>query len=369
MQKKNKNMRKKILIVVGTRPNFVKITQFKKEAEQLNLNLKIVHTGQHYDEKMSDIFLKQFNIEIDYFLNISGKTSNSLIGEIIIKLEEVVNDFAPDLLLSVGDVNSTLAASITANKLNIKLGHIESGLRSFDKKMPEEINRILTDELSDICFVTEESGIENLEKSGKLKNQIAYVGNTMIDTLVHYELEIEASEILNEIEFSNYILVTMHRPSNVDTKYDLEKIISLLKEITKINNVVFSLHPRTKNNFIKYNLLTTLDSIDGLKLLPPQNYFAFQKLIKYSLCVITDSGGIQEETTFRKIPCITLRENTERPVTITQGTNMLMPFDNKEILNLLYSVEKNTFKKGTIPYLWDGKATERILKECLKFLS
>lgn len=362
-------MKKKILIVVGTRPNFVKITQFKKQAALLNIDFKIAHTGQHYDEKMSDIFLKQFHIEVDYFLNISGKSPNSLIGEIMIKLEEIIHQFKPDLLLSVGDVNSTLAASITANKLNIKLGHVESGLRSLDREMPEEINRIITDEISDICFVTEESGIENLKNIGKKDHQIAHVGNTMIDTLVHFKEQIEASNVLETIDFQKYILVTMHRPRNVDTKENLHKIISLLKEVTKKHNVVFTLHPRTLNNLIKNDLLTSLEAIDGLKIMPPQNYFAFQKLIKYAFCVVTDSGGIQEETTFQKIPCITLRQNTERPITITKGTNILMSFNNQNILNHLNSIEKNNLKNGEVPLLWDGYATERILKKCLDFLS
>jgi len=362
-------MKKKILIVVGTRPNFVKITQFKKEALRLNVDLKIAHTGQHYDEKMSTVFLKQFDIEVDYFLNIQAKTPNSLIGEIMIKLEEVINEFKPHLLLSVGDVNSTLAASITANKLNVKLGHVESGLRSLDREMPEEINRILTDEISDICFVTEDSGIENLKSIGKKDTQIAYVGNTMIDTLVHFQKQIEASPVLDEITFDTFVLVTMHRPRNVDSKESLTKIISLLTEVTKKQKVVFSLHPRTKNSFVKHNLMDSLETINGLKIIPPQNYFAFQKLIKYAFCVITDSGGIQEETTFQKIPCITLRENTERPITITKGTNSLMSFDNEAILEHLNAIEDKDYKQGEVPYLWDGNATERILKKCINFLA
>ena len=362
-------MKNKILIVVGTRPNFVKITQFKKQAALLNIDFKIAHTGQHYDEKMSDIFLKQFNIKVDYFLNINGKSPNSLIGEIMIKLEEILLDFKPDLLLSVGDVNSTLAASLTANKLNIKLGHVESGLRSLDRAMPEEINRIITDEISDICFVTEESGIENLKNIGKTENQIAYVGNTMIDTLVHFEKEIEASNVLDTIEYQKYILVTMHRPRNVDTKESLHKIISLLQKVTNTHNVVFSLHPRTKNSFVNNNLLSLLENIKGLTIIPPQNYFAFQKLIKYAFCVVTDSGGIQEETTFQKIPCITLRENTERPITITKGTNRLMSFNNDEIVAHLNNIENNNLPKGEVPVLWDGYATGRILKKCIDFLT
>ena len=301
-------MKKRIILVVGTRPNFVKITQFKRVANKYSeLELKIVHTGQHYDEKMSNIFLKQFNIEVDYFLGISNASANSLIGEIIIKLEKIVIDFKPHLLLCVGDVNSTLAAAICTNKLNIKLGHIESGLRSLDRAMPEEVNRILTDELSDICFVTEKSGIQNLKNIGKTDSQIAFVGNTMIDTLVYFTKEIEASPILEEIQQKKgaYILVTMHRPRNVDNKEALLKIIDLFKNIAQKNNIVFSIHPRTKNSFIKFELLEALNQIKNLKIIVPQNYFSCKKLIKYSLCVITDSGGIQEETTVQQIPCIT----------------------------------------------------------------
>jgi UDP-N-acetylglucosamine 2-epimerase (non-hydrolysing) len=365
-------MKKKILIVVGTRPNFVKITQFKKVAKKYpELNIKIVHTGQHYDEKMSDVFLKQFNIEVDYFLKITNASASSLIGEIILKLEKVILDFNPNLLLCVGDVNSTLAAAICANKMNVKLGHIESGLRSLDREMPEEINRILTDELSDICFVTEVSGIQNLKNIGKKENQIAFVGNTMIDTLVHFKDEIEASSILEEIKQNKhqYILATLHRPRNVDSKQALLKIIDLFKNLTSKNNVVFSIHPRTHNSFIKFELFEILNQIENLMIILPQNYFSFQKLIKYSFCVITDSGGIQEETTFQQIPCITLRENTERPSTIIEGTNQLMSFDTVKIKKTVTDIDQGNAKKGAIPELWDGNATERIIKKTIEYLS
>ncbi len=372
MQKKHKRMKKRILIVVGTRPNFVKVTRFKKVAENYdNIDLRIVHTGQHYDNKMSEIFLKQFGIEIDYFLNISNKSANSLIGEIILKLENVINVFKPDLLLSVGDVNSTLAASICANKLQVKLGHIESGLRSLDRGMPEEINRIITDELSDICFITEKSGIQNLKNIGKTDNQLAFVGNTMIDTLIHFNNDIEKSTVIDDLKLKKdgYILVTMHRPSNVDMKSSASKIVELLKDLTIKCKVVFPMHPRTINSLKSFNLLDSLNEINNLIVVEPQGYFSFQKLIKNSFCVITDSGGIQEETTFRKIPCITLRENTERPITITEGTNVLMSFENKKIIEVLESVEQGTFKKGTIPELWDGNATNRIIEKCFNFIS
>ncbi|WP_139959404.1 non-hydrolyzing UDP-N-acetylglucosamine 2-epimerase [Flavicella sediminum] len=365
-------MKKKILIVVGTRPNFVKITQFKKVAEKYsNLDLRIVHTGQHFDTKMSDVFLEQFKIKVDYFLNIESASANSLIGNIILKLEEVITNYKPDLLLCVGDVNSTLAAAICANKLGVKLGHIESGLRSLDREMPEEINRILTDEISDICFVTEKSGIQNLKAIGKKDNQIVFVGNTMIDTLVHFKDKIEESSVLGDIQQikHDYILVTMHRPRNVDTKEALLKIVDLFKNGTKIKKVVFSIHPRTKNNFIKFGLFEELNQIENLSIIEPQNYFSFQKLIKYAFCVITDSGGIQEETTFLQIPCITLRENTERPSTIDEGTNELMTFETKKVLKAIHKISEGNGKESTIPKFWDGYATERIIEKSLEFLA
>jgi UDP-N-acetylglucosamine 2-epimerase (non-hydrolysing) len=365
-------MKKRILIVVGTRPNFVKITQFKKIAKQFtDLEVKIAHTGQHFDEKMSDIFLTQFNLEVDFFLNIENASTNNLIAAILLKLAAIIDDYKPHLLLCVGDVNSTLAAAICANKLGIPLGHIESGLRSFDRQMPEEINRILTDEISDICFVTENSGIENLKKIGKNDHQIAFVGNTMIDTLVHFETEIEQSTILEELEITKkqYILTTIHRPSNVDSEEGLQKIIALFQQLSIENTIVFPIHPRTKNNFLKFNLFDNLMEIKNLKISKPQNYFSFQKLIKHSFCVITDSGGIQEETTFQKIPCITLRENTERPSTITQGTNHLMSFDVSKINQLIFQFKNGEIKKSSIPEFWDGNATERILQKCQQFLS
>ena len=365
-------MKNKILIVVGTRPNFVKITQFKRVARKYkDLDLRIVHTGQHYDEKMSDVFLNQFKIKIDYFLGINSTSANSLMGQIIIGLEPVITDFKPDLLLCVGDVNSTLAAAICANKLNVKLGHIESGLRSLDREMPEEINRILTDEISDICFVTEKIGIQNLKKAGKSDAQIAFVGNTMIDTLVHFNYEIEAATILDDIEQEKhqYILLTMHRPKNVDTKESLFKIIDLCKNSAQNRNLIFPMHPRTKSSLINHNLLETLKNINNLTIIPPQNYFSFQKLIKYSFCVITDSGGLQEETTFLQIPCITLRENTERPSTIEEGTNELMTFDTQKIAEKIKKIANQKNSESTIPKFWDGNATERIIKKAIKFLS
>ena len=368
----HKTVKKKILVVVGTRPNFVKITQLRKEAERYSdVDLRIVHTGQHYDNDLSNIFLKQFEIKVDYFLEVSKRNPNSLIGEIILKLESVIEAFKPDLLLSVGDVNSTLAASICANKMGVKLGHIESGLRSNDRAMPEEINRILTDELADICFITEESGLKNLRGIGKREDQLAFVGNTMIDTLVHFDEKIEAAEVLEKFNLENetYILVTMHRPSNVDEKEAILKVFKLFEDVSQKFKLVFPMHPRTKNNLTKFGLYEDLLQMKNVLIIEPQSYFAFQKLVKYAYCIITDSGGIQEETTFRKIPCITYRKNTERPVTIEEGTNMLFSFEDNNIMNVLDSIGKGKFKKGKVPRFWDGNASKRIIEKCIDFLS
>lgn len=237
--------------------------------------------------------------------------------------------------------------------------------------MPEEINRILTDELSDICFVTEKSGIKNLKNIGKTETQIEFVGNTLIDTLVHFTNEIEDSLILEEIqqEKNQYILVTMHIPRNVDSRESLLKIINLFEMLVKKKNVVFSIHARTQQSFMKFRLYKTLNQIQNLIIIAPQKYFSFQKLIKYSFCVITDSGGIQEETTFQQIPCITLRENTERPSTIIEVTNQLMSFDKERILKVINDINEGKIKKGSIPKFWDGNATERIIKKIIEYLS
>lgn len=356
---------KKILIVIGTRPNFIKVTQFKKIAKSYqNIEIKIAHTGQHYDKNMVDVFFNQFNLKPDYFLNIDPILSpNKQISQIMSKLEDLILDeYYPDLVITPGDVNSTLATSITANKMGIKLAHLESGLRSFDRRMPEENNRLVTDELSNFFFVTEKSGLHNLTNEGKKGNQV-FVGNTMIDTLVAYETEIEKSNIIHDYNLLNkkYILTTIHRPSNVDNKEGIEKLINI---ITSLSDFIFffPIHPRTVKNVDMFDLKTKFENLENLILTEPLGYFEFQKLIKYSQLVLTDSGGIQEETTYRQIPCLTLRENTERPITINKGSNTLMPFDINLILSKVNQIENGTYKKGQIPELWDGKATERIMK-------
>jgi UDP-N-acetylglucosamine 2-epimerase (non-hydrolysing) len=291
------------------------------------------------------------------------------VAGIMMKIEDLVkNKFCPDLMLVVGDVNSTLAGAIAANKLGIKLGHVESGLRSFDNTMPEEHNRIIADRLSDIFFVTEPSGLKNLRSEGVDEKKIHYVGNTMIDTLVKYEAQTEASPVLEKLnlEKQNYILTTLHRPATVDEEAGLKKLIELFKNLS--HKIVFPAHPRTLNNLKKFNLYEALSENKNIIITEPLDYFAFQKLVRHSKFILTDSGGIQEESTYLKIPCLTLRNNTERPVTCDIGTNTLVKFELPEIRNYISQIENNTYKKGAIPDLWDGHATERIF-EALKKLN
>jgi UDP-N-acetylglucosamine 2-epimerase (non-hydrolysing) len=356
---------KKILIVIGTRPNFIKVTQFKKVALSFPwLDIKIVHTGQHFDAKMADVFFDQFNLTPDYFLNIPQASANTQMAEIMIRLEALVNDkFFPDLIIVVGDVNSTLAASLTANKLGIKLAHIESGLRSSDRTMPEEINRILTDEICDYFFVTEQSGFDNLIKEGKAKDHIYFVGNTMIDTLLAYQEEIKQSDVLSKYSLieKEFVLMTIHRPATVDSELGLKQLMDLIDFVTIKYKLIFPIHPRTLKMLEKFNLINRFNSNSNIKATEPLDYFSFQNLIINSKFILTDSGGIQEESTFSGIPCLTLRPNTERPVTITSGTNTLVPFNLDLLKAEINAIEAGTYKKGEIPELWDGKATERIL--------
>lgn len=355
----------KIYILIGTRPNFIKVTQFKKVAKESfpEIEIKIIHTGQHYDKNMAEIFFSQFGLQPDYFLNVGQGSPIQQIANIQIKLSELIESIGkPDLLIVPGDVNSTMAGAVTANKMEIPLAHLEAGLRSFDREMPEEHNRLLTDELSDFLFVTEPSGLENLKKEGK-SGEAIYVGNTMIDTLVAFESDIDQSSVLEDlgIEIGKYIVVTVHRPSNVDTKEKLVQLIDVFKEVSKDHQIVFPVHPRTKNNIEKFGLTREFDSL-GLINPGPLGYFEFQKLTKNCAFVLTDSGGIQEETTFRKVPCITIRENTERPVTTDIGTNTLASLDKAVLLELISKIKSGDYKTGKIPDKWDGNATYRILE-------
>lgn len=356
--------KKKLYILIGTRPNFIKVTRFKELADNYNFEVKIIHTGQHFDDNMASIFFDQFKLRPDYFLEVGGLSPNSQVAHIILKLEELFNTIGkPEYFMVPGDVNSTLAGSIAANKMNIKLIHLESGLRSFDKKMPEEHNRIVADNLAQICLVTEPSGLKNI-RDENIRAKTIHVGNTMIDTLVKHEADIDNCDILKNVNLTEkeYILCTFHRPSNVDEQSQLKKLSSLLVSLSKVKKVMVPLHPRTAMMLEQNGMIEEIENNENIIVSGPIGYFEFQKLIKHSLVVITDSGGIQEETTYRQVPCLTVRENTERPVTITDGTNTLVSFDIGEISKCVDEIITKNYKKGVVPQFWDGHTTERIFE-------
>ncbi|MBK8338992.1 MAG: UDP-N-acetylglucosamine 2-epimerase (non-hydrolyzing) [Flavobacteriales bacterium] len=355
---------KKILIVAGTRPNFIKVTRFKKVAAARGwVDVRIVHTGQHFSANMADVFFEQFGLVPDIFLNIGAGSPNAQMAAIMRDLEPVIANERPDLVMVVGDVNSTLAAAITANKMGVRIGHLESGLRSFDRSMPEEHNRVLADHLTDHFFITEQSGMDNLLREGKPKEALHFVGNTMIDTLVAFDAQVQASNVLAEygLGAGGHVLMTIHRPATVDVPERLSELLDLIAEIAARRKVVFPIHPRTVKNIASFGLKAKADAIKGLVLTEPLDYFAFQKLIATCGFILTDSGGIQEESTFRRVPCLTLRPNTERPSTITIGSNELVPLDLGAVRAAIARIENGTFKKGAIPPLWDGRATDRIM--------
>ena len=375
---------KKILSVVGARPNFMKMAPVHKELlkHKSKITHKIVHTGQHYDKKMSDIFFKELELPKPHiYLGVGSESHSVQTAKVMIKFEKVVLKEKPDLVIVYGDVNSTVAAGLVCSKIlmrkangNIRpvpLAHVESGLRSFDRSMPEEINRILTDNIAEFLFVTENSGIENLLKSGFDKKKFFLVGNTMIDSLKFYLKKTKKSNILKElcIPKKNYVLVTLHRPSNVDNKDNLKKIIEIFKDINKINpelDIIFPIHPRTVKMLNKFKLKTQIEATNNLIITEPLGYIDFLKLMVDSKIVLTDSGGIQEETTLLKIPCLTLRDNTERPVTVSEGTNVVCGLDEKLIKNNIKKIDAGKYKKGKVPKLWDGKSASRIVKVLLK---
>lgn len=355
----------KILVVVGTRPNFIKVTRFKKVARSFaNMDLQILHTGQHYDHKMASVFFDQFGLHPDHHLSLSGTSASTQMATMISGLSEKVLELKPDFILVPGDVNSTLAGALVANRENIRLGHLEAGLRSFDRGMPEEVNRILVDQLANDYFVTEDSGIVNLKQEGlsdkSPDTSTTMVGNTMIDTLVEFESSIKASNILTEHKLNDgeYALMTMHRPATVDHADGLCFLLDLLQKVSALHDIVLPMHPRTRSRISQFGLKPQFDALKRVLILDPLDYFSFQRLILGAKVILTDSGGIQEESTFRQIPCITLRPNTERPVTCDIGTNQLVGLNRDAILHAI-----DNPRSGTIPRLWDGKSTERVLQQ------
>lgn len=365
---------KKIALCVGTRPNFIKITQFEKHILSCkDISIDLVHTGQHFDENMSTVFFQELGLrKPDFYLNAKGDHQIEVITDIMVKFQNYIEANRPDFILVPGDVNSSLACAFVANRNNIPLGHIESGLRSFDRSMPEEINRILIDDLSDLFFVTEQSGIDNLVAEGKNKNQIHFVGNTMIDTLLAFQKEIDQNTVLSRLGINeSYGTLTFHRPSNVDNPDQLTTLVDTIVEISKRIKLVFTVHPRTLQNLKKFHLYDLLDGNENIKIVGALGYFDFMKLVKNSSFILTDSGGIQEESSFLNIPCLTVRENTERPITLTNGSNELIALNKNHILykiDQLIQVSKPPRNFNEIPF-WDGRSTERIVEVLCKYLT
>ena len=360
----------KILSVVGTRPNFIKIAplinEIRKHPEIKHI---LVHTGQHYDREMSKLFFDDLGIpKPDVNLGIGSASDVAQTANIMPELERIIMKEKPDLVIVVGDVNSTLAGALTAKKCNVQVAHVESGLRSFDRTMPEELNRILTDHISDFLFTTEESGNRNLSNEGIGKNKVFFVGNVMIDSLLNHKEKALKSGILEKLKLKkkNYAVLTLHRPSNVDNKKSLEYIINILDEIQNHIKIIFPVHPRTLKTLQKFGLDTKIKSQKNILVIGPLGYLDFMNLMINSRFVLTDSGGIQEETTVLGIPCITMRNSTERPVTMDQGTNVLVSTDKAKIIKAAFRLIDEPGIKAKVPPLWDGKASKRIVDVILK---
>lgn len=327
---------------------------------------------------MSDVFFNELELpKPDIYLGIGSGTHAEQTAKIMIAFEKVIYRELPDLVLVYGDVNSTLAASVVCSKILLKSGkpvpvaHIESGLRSNDLRMPEEINRIVTDSIAEFLFVTEPDGKKNLTDEGIATTKIFYCGNTMIDSLRFYLNKASGSNIMEQLCISerSFVLVTLHRPSNVDNKRNLKKILSVFKDVNRISperDIIFPIHPRTRKRLTEFRLSSEIESIRNLIITEPLGYLDFVKLMSSAKYVMTDSGGIQEETTALKIPCLTLRENTERPVTAQIGTNTICGLDIKLIQKKLIEIESGKYKRGKIPKYWDGRASERIVSNLLK---
>ena len=364
----------KVINVVGCRPNFIKILPIMNEMNKHQEQFKqiLVHTGQHYDGAMSktlfeDIYLPQ----PDVYLGIGSGAHAEQTAKIMIEFEKVCIDKKPDLVLVVGDVNSTLACSLTAAKLCIPIAHVEAGLRSFDRSMPEEINRIVTDSLSSFLFTTCRDADKNLKREGISGKKIYFVGNIMIDTLIKFKAK-AAANTWKKMKNIDYVLLTLHRPNNVDDKHALENILEALHEISKRMPIIFPAHPRTQKqikvfDYEKYfrpfelKQIYFINSKNLINLTNPLPYLEFLNLMINAKFVLTDSGGVQEETTFLGISCLTIRESTERPITVAEGTNILVGTDKERIINESLKIISGRGKMGKVPKFWDGKTAKRIV--------
>lgn len=357
----------RIDLVVGARPNFVKVAPVYRALRAFGdrVRLRLVHTGQHYDAAMSDVFFRQLAIpDPDVFLGVGSGEHGAQTAAIMAGYEQVVLKEPPDLLLVFGDVNSTVACSLVAVKQGIRTGHVEAGLRSFDRRMPEEINRVVTDHICDFLFTPSPDGDEHLRQEGIPAERVHRIGNVMIDTLVAAEAQIARSTVLQSLGLRprGYGVLTLHRPSNVDGDDDLGRLLGALAEIQARLPLVFPVHPRTRKRLQEGPHGALVASLAQVHFLDPQSYCDFLRLVGDAAFVLTDSGGIQEETTFLGVPCLTARENTERPITVTEGTNQVVGTDPERIVAAVQQVLSGPRRRTGVPALWDGRAAERLAR-------
>lgn len=360
----------KIVCVCGARPNFMKVAPILDVLRQRDdVETVLVHTGQHYDHGMSQQFFEELRIaRPDFELGVGSGSHAAQTASVMARFEAVCFQQRPDWVVVVGDVNSTMACALVASKMGIKVAHVEAGLRSFDRSMPEEINRIVTDAVSEMLFATEPSAVSNLRREGVAEQRVHLVGNVMIDTLLKSRPLAEQSTILSTFDVTPnaYAVLTLHRPSNVDDHEAFAAILDAIEVIAAEQPVVFPIHPRSRGKLATLNLEGRANAMANLHVVEPLGYFDFLKLIGNASVVLTDSGGIQEELTILGVPCLTLRRNTERPVTISEGTNLLAGCSTESIVAAYRAIRDNPPLPGTMPALWDGHAAERIVAELLK---
>jgi UDP-N-acetylglucosamine 2-epimerase (non-hydrolysing) len=361
----------KLHLIVGARPNYMKMAPLFDEFAMYpdKYIVRLVHTGQHYDESMSKLFFLDLKMpKPDIFLEVGSGSHGEQTARVMERYEKYLLQDKPDVVFVAGDVNSTMACAIDASKLRIPLAHVEAGLRSYDRTMPEEINRLLTDQIADYLLTPTPEAGENLLREGIEKKKIHFVGNIMIDSLVKNLEQAHKSYILRELglqenrSIDKYCLVTLHRPSNVDEKAGLETILEAFQVISNREKIVFPMHPRTQKNMRSFGLEKAFSAIPDLIITEPLGYLDFLQLEQNADFIVTDSGGIQEETTYLQIPCLTIRNNTERPITISEGTNQLVNLDSEKIISAMEEIIKGNRKQGSIPKYWDGQTSKRIVE-------
>ncbi len=354
----------RIISIAGARPNFMKIAPIVAALEQVpEVEHLLVHTGQHYDQEMSDVFFRDLSIPApDIDLEVGSASHAVQTARIMVEFEKVCEKEQPDMVVVVGDVNSTMACTLVAAKLQIPVAHVEAGLRSFDRTMPEEINRLVTDSLADLLFTTSRDADENLKREGVAPQKIHFVGNVMIDTLLKHRERAASMDVARGLglDGEDYALMTLHRPSNVDDPSVLTGILQAVQQISRSLPVIFPIHPRTSARIKEFELASLVEG--GVRISEPMGYLEFLNLMSKARLVMTDSGGLQEETTFLGVPCLTIRKNTERPVTISEGTNVLVGTDPERLLEAAGQILDGNWKASKVPEYWDGRAAERIVE-------